>query len=100
MTCFKLSEAERGRTLIYVAIPSSTLRPLPVLVISLSDAPKRSSARENPALQNMGIEANLLTGGGRATVLVVAQQVGIQPEGVWADMSPKGCCHGGRWRRK
>ncbi|KAI0291866.1 hypothetical protein BC826DRAFT_1021378 [Russula brevipes] len=87
---FKLNEAERGRTLIYVAISSSTLRPLPVLAISLSDAPKRSSARAIRALQNMGIEVNLLTGDGRATALVVAQQVGIKPEGVWADMSPKG----------
>jgi Cu+-exporting ATPase len=87
---FKLNEAERGRTLIYVAISSSTLRPLPVLAISLSDAPKRSSARAIRALQDMGIEVNLLTGDGRATALVVAQQVGIKPEGVWADMSPKG----------
>jgi Cu+-exporting ATPase len=87
---FQFSESQRGRTLIYVAIASSALRPLPVLAISLSDAPKRSSARAIRALQDMGIEVNMLTGDGRATALVIAQQVGIKPEGVWADMSPKG----------
>ena len=87
---FQSGESQRGRTLIYVAIASSALRPLPVLAISLSDAPKRSSARAIRALQDMGIEVNMLTGDGRETALVVAQQVGIKPEGVWADMSPKG----------
>jgi Cu+-exporting ATPase len=38
----------------------------------------------------MGIEVNMLTGDGRQTALVIAQQVGIKPEGVWAEMSPKG----------
>ncbi|KAI0248990.1 copper P-type ATPase CtaA [Lactifluus subvellereus] len=87
---FESSEAQRGRTLIYVAIASSAPRPLPVLAISLSDAPKRSSARAIRALQDLGIEVNMMTGDGRSTALVVAQQVGIKPEGVWADMSPKG----------
>jgi P-type Cu+ transporter len=87
---FQSSEAQRGCTLIYVAIASSAPRPLPVLAISLSDKPKRSSARAIRALQNLGIEVNMMTGDGRETALVVAQQVGIKPEGVWADMSPKG----------
>jgi P-type Cu+ transporter len=87
---FESSEAKHGRTLINVAIASSTLRPLPVLAISLSDAPKRSSARAIRALQDMGIEVNLLTGDARETALVVAKQVGIRPENVWAGMSPKG----------
>ncbi|KAH9990156.1 hypothetical protein BJV77DRAFT_1013943 [Russula vinacea] len=77
---FESSEAKRGRTLINVAIASSTLRPLPVLAISLSDAPKHSSARAVRALQDLGIEVNLLTGDARATAIVVAQQVGIKPE--------------------
>jgi Cu+-exporting ATPase len=87
---FESSEAKRGRTLINIAIASSTQRPLPVLAISLSDAPKQSSARAVRALQDMGIEVNLLTGDARATAVVVAEQVGIKPEDVWADMSPKG----------
>ncbi|KAI9509782.1 heavy metal translocatin [Russula earlei] len=87
---FELSEAERGHTLIYVAIASTALRPLPVLAISLSDAPKRSSGRAIRALRDMGIEVNMLTGDRHVTALVVARSVGIKPEGVWADMSPKG----------
>jgi Cu+-exporting ATPase len=88
---FELQEAQKGRTLIYVAISSSApTSPLPVLALALADAPKRSSARAIRALQDMGIEVNLMTGDGRATALVVARQVGIAPEGVWADMSPKG----------
>ena len=90
LASFELNEAQNGRTLIYVAIASSVPRPLPVLAISLSDTPKRSSARAIRALQDMGIEVNLLTGDGRRTALVIARQVGIKPEGVWADMSPKG----------
>jgi len=88
---FERQEAQKGRTLIYVAIASSApTSPLPVLALALADAPKRSSARAIRALQDMGIEVNLMTGDGRATALVVARQVGISPEGVWADMSPKG----------
>ena len=87
---FETREAQKGRTLIYVAIASSAPSPLPVLALALADAPKRSSARAIRALQDMGIEVNLMTGDGRATALVVARQVGIAPEGVWADMSPKG----------
>jgi Cu+-exporting ATPase len=87
---FEAREAQKGRTLIYVAIASSAPSPLPVLAIALADAPKPSSARAIRALQDMGIEVNLMTGDGRATALVVARQVGITPEGVWADMSPKG----------
>ncbi len=87
---FEAREAQKGRTLIYVAIASSAPNPLPVLALALADAPKRSSARAIRALQDMGIEVNLMTGDGRATALVVARQVGIAPKGVWADMSPKG----------
>ena len=88
---FEQIEAQKGRTLIYVAIASSAPNnPLPVLALALADAPKRSSERAIRALKDMGVEVNLLTGDGRATALVVARQVGIAPEGVWADMSPKG----------
>jgi Cu+-exporting ATPase len=88
---FNRHEAQKGRTLIYVAIASSApTSPLPVLALALADPPNRSSARAIRALQDMGIEVNLMTSDGRATALVVAHQVGIHPEGVLADMSPKG----------
>ena len=87
---FETREAQKGRTLIYAAIASSAPRPLPVLALALSDAPKRSSATAIRALQDMGVEVNMMTGDGRETALVVARQVGIAPEGVWASMSPKG----------
>jgi Cu+-exporting ATPase len=69
---------------------SSTLQPLPVLAISFSDVPKCSSARAIRALQDMDIEVNLLTCDVRETAIVVAQQVWIKREDVWAGLGPKG----------
>ncbi|KAI9453718.1 heavy metal translocatin [Lactarius psammicola] len=86
----KAREAQKGRTLIYVAIVSSVPTMSTALALALADAPRRSSARAVRALQDMGIEVNLMTGDGRETALVIARQVGIAPEGVWAGMSPKG----------
>ncbi|KAF8266832.1 hypothetical protein EI94DRAFT_1830439 [Lactarius quietus] len=68
---FEAREAQKSRTLIYVAIASSAPTPLPILALALADFPKRSSACAICALQDMGIE------------------VGIAREGVWADISPK-----------
>ncbi|KAG1907863.1 E1-E2 ATPase-domain-containing protein [Suillus fuscotomentosus] len=59
-------------------------------LVSLSDAPKPSSAQAVKALQSMGIEVNMMTGDGMVTALAVAKQVGIRSDGVWANMSPKG----------
>ncbi|TFY58722.1 hypothetical protein EVG20_g8041, partial [Dentipellis fragilis] len=86
---FEGEEASQGRTIIYAAIASGSRR-LPALAFSLSDAPKPSSAQAIRALQDMGIEVNMMTGDGKDTALAVAKQVGIPPEGVWASMSPKG----------
>ncbi|KAA1469123.1 copper P-type ATPase CtaA [Dentipellis sp. KUC8613] len=86
---FEQEEAAKGRTIIYAAIASGSRR-LPALAFSLSDAPKPSSAQAIRALQDMGIEVNMMTGDGKDTALAVAKQVGIPPEGVWASMSPKG----------
>jgi Cu+-exporting ATPase len=38
----------------------------------------------------MGIEVNMMTGDSRATAVAIAKQVGIHPDGVWANMTPKG----------
>lgn len=89
---YETQETTLGRTIIYVSIlkPASSSRPLPILAVSLSDAPKPSSRYAIKALQDMGIEVNMMTGDGEATALAIAKQVGIPPEGVWASMSPKG----------
>ncbi|KAI0035302.1 copper P-type ATPase CtaA [Vararia minispora EC-137] len=87
---FAEEEATHGRTLIFTSIAGSTTRPLPVLAVSLQDAPKPSSAPAIKALQDMGIEVNMMTGDGELTARAIAKQVGIAPEGVWSSMSPKG----------
>jgi len=88
---FETQETSQGRTIIYVSMSTtSSSRPLPILAVSMSDAPKPTSAHAIQALQSMGIEVNMMTGDGKTTALAIAKQVGIKPEGVWAGMSPKG----------
>jgi Cu+-exporting ATPase len=88
---FEVQETSLGRTIIYVSLAtSSSSRPIPLLAISMSDAPKPSSAHAIKTLQSMGIEVNMMTGDGKATAMAIAKQVGIKPENVWASMSPKG----------
>ena len=86
---FQSRESKLGRTVIYVSLHSSST-PLPILAVSLSDAPKSTSAQAVKALREMGIEVHLMTGDSEATALAVAQQVGINPKNVSAEMSPKG----------
>ncbi|KAF7309775.1 Copper P-type ATPase [Mycena indigotica] len=75
LSSYEQQETTLGRTIIFVSLlrPSSS-NPLPLLAVSLSDAPKPSSKHAIRALQKMGIEVNMMTG----------------DDGVWADMSPKG----------
>ncbi|KAG5634509.1 hypothetical protein H0H81_001702 [Sphagnurus paluster] len=92
LAAYEEQETKLGRTIIFVSIlPNShAALPLPILGVSLSDAPKPSSKYAIQALQAMGIEVNMMTGDGKATALAIAKQVGIRPEGVWAGMSPGG----------
>jgi len=90
LTTYEAQETKLGRTVIFVSLSRASSTPLPLLAVSLSDAPKPSSAQAVKALQAMGMEVNMMTGDGMATALAVAKQVGIKPEGVWANMSPKG----------
>ncbi|KAI0749902.1 copper P-type ATPase CtaA [Daedaleopsis nitida] len=86
-----VSNAEtHGRTTIFVSISGSSGKPVPVLAIALSDAPRPSSIHAIRALQDMGIEVHMLTGDAQGTAMAVAKQVGIKPENVMASMSPKG----------
>jgi len=91
LSTYEHQETTLGRTIIFVSLlkPSSS-QPIPILAVSLSDAPKPSSKYAIRALQKMGIEVNMMTGDGKRTALAIAKQVGIPPEGVWAGMSPKG----------
>ena len=89
LLAYEKQEAKHGRTVIYGAALNSG-HTLPLLAISLSDAPKPSSKHAVRALEAMGIEVNMMTGDSRETAIAVAKQVGIRPEGVWANMSPKG----------
>ncbi|ESK96498.1 copper p-type atpase [Moniliophthora roreri MCA 2997] len=91
LSTFGEQETKLGRTIIYVSMTTGTSKfPIPVLAISLSDAPKPSSKYAIKALRKMGIEVNMMTGDSEATALAVAKQVGIPAEGVWASMTPKG----------
>ncbi|KAJ7043611.1 Cu-transporting P-type ATPase [Mycena alexandri] len=91
LSTYEHQETTLGRTIIFVSLLKlSSSQPLPILAVSLSDAPKPSSKYAIRALQKMGIEVNMMTGDGKTTALAIAKQVGIRPEGVWAGMSPKG----------
>lgn len=90
LTNYEAQESKLGRTVIFVSSSRGSSAPLPLLAVSLSDAPKPSSAQAVKALQSMGIEVNMMTGDGMVTALAVAKQVGIKSDGVWANMSPKG----------
>ncbi|KAF9444175.1 copper P-type ATPase CtaA [Macrolepiota fuliginosa MF-IS2] len=91
---YETQETQRGRTVIYVSIlpPSASPEhnPIPILALSLADAPKSSSKYAIRALEKMGIEVYMMTGDSHATGHAIARQVGIRPENVYAGMSPKG----------
>jgi len=94
MSSYEEQETKLGRTIIYVSLldqlPLVLASPLPIMAMSLSDAPKPSSRHAIKAMEAMGIEVNMMTGDGKATAIAVAKQVGIRLDGVWANMSPKG----------
>ncbi|KAH7890811.1 E1-E2 ATPase-domain-containing protein [Phlebopus sp. FC_14] len=91
LSSFEAQQTKLARTVIYVSMARGvSSAPTPILVMSLSDQPKPSSAQAVRALQAMGIEVSMMTGDGMSTALAVAKQVGIRPEAVWANMSPKG----------
>lgn len=87
---FETRESPMARTVVYVSMGRGSSLPVPILALSLSDAPKPSSAQAIRALRTMGIDVGMITGDGMSTALAVAKDVGIQPENVWANMSPKG----------
>ncbi|THG95754.1 hypothetical protein EW026_g5956 [Hermanssonia centrifuga] len=90
LATFNSAAEEQARTAIFVSIATPSSRTKIVLAIALSDAPKPTSAHAIRALQIMGVEVNMMTGDAKGTALAIAKQVGIRPENVWANMSPKG----------
>ncbi|KAJ7623204.1 Cu-transporting P-type ATPase [Roridomyces roridus] len=81
LSTYENQETSLGRTIIYVSMLKPTsAQPLPILAISMSDAPKASSKYAIRALQKMGIEVSMMTGDGKTTALAIAKQVGIKAE--------------------
>ncbi|KAI5999341.1 copper P-type ATPase CtaA [Pisolithus orientalis] len=87
---YEAQESELARTVIYVSIARGPAASMIVLAVSLSDVPKPSSAQAIKALRDMGISVSIMTGDSIKTAVAVAKQVGVNPESVWANMSPKG----------
>ena len=90
LAAFDSEESNQGKTSIFVSLAAPGKAPSPVLAIALSDKPRPSSVYAIRAMQDLGIEVNMMTGDAKTTALAVAKQVGIRPEHVWAHMSPKG----------
>jgi Cu+-exporting ATPase len=91
---FEDHQANQARTVIFASImPANTDRhsvPIPIVALSLMDAPKLSSARAIESLRQMGIKVTMLTGDAQATAKAMARQVGIDENEVYAGVSPKG----------
>ncbi|KAI6045662.1 E1-E2 ATPase-domain-containing protein [Pisolithus marmoratus] len=87
---YEAQESELARTVIYVSMARGSAASTIVLAVSLSDNPKPSSAQAIKALRDMGISVSIMTGDSMKTAVAVAKQVGVNPESVWANMSPKG----------
>ncbi|KAI0675940.1 copper P-type ATPase CtaA [Trametes maxima] len=90
LAAFDSEESNQGKTSIFVSISVTSKAPTPILAIALSDAPRPSSIYAIKAMQDMGIQVNMMTGDSKGTALAVAKQVGIKAENVWSSMSPKG----------
>ena len=85
---FETTQAQSAKTVIFVSVIRSSA--VPVLALALSDSPKASSAQAIRSLHSMGIGVTLLTGDSIATAQAIAREVGIDPEDVYAGVSPKG----------
>ncbi|GAA4364073.1 heavy metal translocating P-type ATPase [Paeniglutamicibacter cryotolerans] len=76
---------ERGATAILMAIDGRLAG-----IISLRDTVKAGSARAIARLKELGLRPILLTGDNAAVAAIVAAEVGIAPEDVFADVLPAG----------
>ncbi|WP_315378258.1 heavy metal translocating P-type ATPase [Rothia aeria] len=78
-----------GLTTVVVARAIGTKDPQPVGLIALADSPKPESAQAITELHELGLEPVLLTGDAPEVAQAIASSVGINPENVFAGVTPK-----------
>ena len=78
-----------GLTTVTVARAIGTKDPLPVGLIALADSPKPESAQAIAELHELGLEPTLLTGDAPEVAQAIASSVGINPENVFAGVTPE-----------
>ena len=78
-----------GLTTVAVARATGTKDPQPVGLIALADSPKPESAQAIAELHELGLEPVLLTGDAPEVAQAIASSVGINPENVFAGVTPK-----------
>lgn len=78
-----------GLTTVAVARATGTKDPLPVGLIALADSPKPESAQAIAELHELGLEPVLLTGDAPEVAQAIASSVGINPENVFAGVTPE-----------
>ena len=78
-----------GLTTVTVARAIGTKDPQPVGLIALADSPKPESAQAIAELHELGLEPVLLTGDAPEVAQAIASSVGINPENVFAGVTPE-----------
>ncbi len=78
-----------GLTTVVVARAIGTKDPQPVGLIALADSPKPESAQAIAELHELGLEPVLLTGDAPEVAQAIASSVGINPENVYAGVTPE-----------
>ena len=78
-----------GLTTVAVARAIGAKNPQPVGLIALADSPKPESAQAIAELHELGLEPVLLTGDAPEVAQAIASSVGINPENVFAGVTPE-----------
>ena len=78
-----------GLTTVAVARAIGAKDPQPVGLIALADSPKPESAQAIAELHELGLEPVLLTGDAPEVAQAIASSVGINPENVYAGVTPE-----------
>jgi Cu+-exporting ATPase len=73
----------KGRTVVYVARDGKLLG-----LLGIADEPKDDAGDAIARLKEAGLEVHLLTGDNEQTARAIAEQVGIEPDHVLADVKP------------